>query len=261
MEPLSRASYASTVLRATDLLAIQQHRLTASMDRDSMRRSSMPSSDNPAVVRQLSSRALRVLFVSVGAGLVLALVIFLGIGPWLVVEDPLAKAGAIVVLSGAMPVRAMEAAKLYREGYAPEVWLTHSTEPAQTLDVMGIRFAGEDHYNTLVLIHEGVPPAAIRVLEPPIVNTADEVRVAASALALTKGETVIFVTTKAHTRRVRLLWSRLASGQARAIVRAASGDPFDPRHWWRNTSDALDVVREVLGLLNAWAGLPIHPAR
>ena len=221
----------------------------------------MASPDNRIVVSRLRLRALRVLFASVGAGLVLALVIFIGVGRWLVVEDPLEKARGIVVLSGAMPVRAMEAAKLYREGYALEVWLTHSTEPAQTLDVMGIPFAGEDHYTTLVLIHEGVPPAAIRVLEPSIVNTADEVRVAASALALTKGEAVIFVTTKAHTRRVRLLWRRLASGQGRAIVRAASRDPFDPRHWWRSTSDALDVVREVLGLLNAWAGLPLHPAR
>ncbi len=193
--------------------------------------------------------------------MVLALLIFFGVGRWLVVEDSLVKARAIVVLSGAMPVRAIEAAKLYREGYAPEIWLTHSTEPAETLEEMGIPFAGEDHYNTLVLIHDGVPAEAIHVLEPPIVNTADEIKVVASALARAKDQAVIFVTTKAHTRRVRLLWLRLARGQGRAIVRAASGDPFDPRHWWRSTSDALDVVREVLGLLNAWAGLPLHPAR
>jgi uncharacterized SAM-binding protein YcdF (DUF218 family) len=221
----------------------------------------MASPYNPAVVSRLRSRALRVLFASVGGGLVLALVILFGVGRWLVVEDPLAKARAIVVLSGAMPVRAIEAAKLYREGYAPEIWLTHSTEPAETLEDMGIPFAGEDHYNTLVLIHDGVPAEAIHVLEPPIVNTADEIKVVASALARAKDQAVIFVTTKAHTRRVRLLWLRLARGQGRAIVRAASGDPFDPRHWWRSTSDALDVVREVLGLLNAWAGLPLHPAR
>lgn len=221
----------------------------------------MTGPDNRLLVSRLRSRGLRIIFVSVGAGLILALVIFFGVGRWLVVEDPLTKARAIVVLSGAMPVRAIEAAKLYREGYAPEVWLTHSTEPAETLEGMGIAFAGEDHYDTLVLIHEGVPAEAIHVLERPIVNTADEIKVAASALARAKGEAVIFVTTKAHTRRVRLLWRRLAPNQAQAIVRAASGDSFDPRHWWRSTSDALDVVREILGLLNAWAGLPLHAAR
>jgi hypothetical protein len=105
-----------------------------------------------------------------------------------------------------------------------------------------------------------MPREAIHVLEPPIVNTADEIKVVAATLARTKSEGVILVTTKVHTRRVRLLWRRLAPGQGRAIVRAASSDPFDPRHWWHTTSDALDVVREVLGLLNAWAGLPLHPA-
>jgi uncharacterized SAM-binding protein YcdF (DUF218 family) len=221
----------------------------------------MAGSGNPALVSRPRSRTWRVLSAVGGVGLVLATVIFLGVGRWLVVEDPLAKARAIIVLSGAMPLRAIEAAKLYHEGYAPEIWLTHSSQPGEILEKMGIPFAGEDYYDTRVLIHEGVPQEAIHVLEPPIVNTADEIKVVAATLARGKSEAVILVTTKAHTRRVRLLWRRLAPGQGRAIVRAAGGDPFDPRHWWRTTSDALDVVREVLGLLNAWAGQPLRPAQ
>src|ERR1700674_1755729 len=216
--------------------------------------------DNSATVSRPRSRTWSVLSAVGGVGLVLVMVIFLGVGRWLVVEDPLAKARAIVVLSGAMPLRAIEAAKLYREGYAPEIWLTHSAEPGETLQAMGIPFAGEDFYNVRVLIHQGVPPDAIHVLESPIANTADEMNAIASALTGEKDRTVIIVTTKVHTRRVHLLWSRLASGRGRAIVRGASGDPFDPRHWWRSTSDALDVVREVLGVVNAWAGLPLRPA-
>jgi uncharacterized SAM-binding protein YcdF (DUF218 family) len=177
-----------------------------------------------------------------------------------VVEDPLVKARAIAVLSGNMPVRAMEAAKLYREGYAPEIWLTHSAEPGETLAEMGIPYAGEDYYNMQVLIHGGVPQGAIRVLEPPIVNTGDEMNVIATALAGESERSVIIVTTKAHTRRVRLLWRRVAAGRGMAIVRAASDDPYNPGRWWRNTGDALDVVREVLGLANAWAGQPLRPA-
>jgi len=221
----------------------------------------MPLQDSPDTIFRPRTRTRRVLLAVSGFWVVVFVVIFFGIGRWLVVEDPIEKARAIVVLSGGMPVRAIEAGKLYREGYAPELWLTHSVEPGETLGEMGIPFAGEDYYNKLVLIHEGVPPEAIHVLEPPIVNTADEIKVAATTLARGKGEVVIIVTTKAHTRRTRLLWRRLAPGPGRAIVRAATGDSFDPRHWWRTTSDALDVVREALGLLNAWAGLPLHPAR
>jgi hypothetical protein len=84
--------------------------------------------------------------------------------------------------------------------------------------------------------------------------------VIAAVLAGEKERSVIIVTTKAHTRRVRLLWRSVAAGRGIAIVRAASGDSFNPRRWWRNTGDALDVVREVLGLANAWAGQPLRPA-
>ena len=193
--------------------------------------------------------------------IVFATVIFFGVGRWLVVEDPLDKAQAIAVLSGRIPMRAKEAARLYNAAYAPQVWLTRANEPAASLQEMHIAYLGEDFFDSRVLMHEGVPSNAIRVLEPPIDNTADEVRAIAAELEQEKGSAVIIVTSKAHTRRVRTLWRELVGGRGRAIVRAASSDPFAPEHWWRTTGDALDVLREVLGLLNAWAGLPLHPTR
>lgn len=206
-------------------------------------------------------RRTRGLLLALAGILLLAAVVFLlSVGRWLVAEDPLEKGSAIVVLSGHMPLRVMEAAKLYREGYAPKVWLTHSTEPGATLRAMGISYVGEDVYDVQVLVHEGVPPAAIHMLQPPIINTADEIAAVSAALEEEKGSTVIIVTSKVHTRRVRILWRRLATRRGHAIVRAASDDPFDPRRWWRTTGDALEVVRELLGILNAWAGMPLHPA-
>jgi hypothetical protein len=125
---------------------------------------------------------------------------------------------------------------------------------------MGVSYIGEDAYSMQVLEHEGVPADAIRVLDPPIINTADEIEAISAALKEEKGKNVIIVTTKVHTRRVRILWNRIAAGRGRALVRAASEDPFEPWRWWRTTGDALDVVRESLGILNAWAGLPLRPA-
>jgi uncharacterized SAM-binding protein YcdF (DUF218 family) len=88
------------------------------------------------------------------------------------------------------------------------------------------------------------------------VNTADEIAEIAASLPADGTGVVIIVTSKVHTRRVRTLWRRL--GHGRAIVRASDNDPFEPERWWRTSGDALDVVRECLGLLNAWAGLPLH---
>jgi uncharacterized SAM-binding protein YcdF (DUF218 family) len=180
-------------------------------------------------------------------------------GGWLFVEDPLEKAHAIVILSGRMPLRAREAAELYRAGWAPEIWLTRPAGPGAELDAMGIPYVGEEFYSERVLLHFGVPADAMHILDPPVTNTASEMDVIAKELERTGGSSVIVVTTKAHTRRVRALWRKRAGATPRVIVRGAREDSFDPAHWWRSTTDALDVVREVLGLANAWAGLPLKP--
>jgi uncharacterized SAM-binding protein YcdF (DUF218 family) len=197
------------------------------------------------------------------AGLILffAASAFLNVGRWLVVEDPLQKSDAIAVLSGRMPSRALEAARLYGAGYAPEVWLTYSSGPAAELAKLSVPYEGEEHYDKLILIHEGVPESAIRILEPPIENTADEIRAISQSMQVRHASAVIIVTSKVHTRRTRALWKKLAASNIHVIVRGVSDDEFDPAHWWRNTGDALDVVREVLGMLNVWAGLPLRPAK
>lgn len=179
-------------------------------------------------------------------------------GLWLVREDPLEKSQAIVVLSGGLPDRALGAAQLYRGGFAKEVWLTQPLQPGASMEDLHLPYAGEEQYNRMVLIAQGVPPAKIRLLTPRILNTADELRAVAAALDQQPGASAIVVTARAHTRRVRVLWRRISQGrQGTLLVRASSEDSFDAEHWWRTTNDALDVVREYLGLLNAWAGLPL----
>ena len=201
------------------------------------------------------------LWILPGVILFASLLIFFNIGRWLVVEDPLEKASAIAVLSGRMPSRALEAARIYREGYASEIWLTRTIEPGASLQALSVPFTGEEAYDRMVLMRKGVPESAIRVLDPPIANTADEMLAIGQALGKENDRKVIIVTSKVHTRRVKALWRHLSSADGQAIVRGVSDDGFDPAHWWGNTADALDVVREALGLLNAWAGLPVPPAR
>ncbi len=182
------------------------------------------------------------------------------VGRWLVVQDELELAPVIVVLSGRMPERAREAAALYQQGYASRVWISRPAGPGPELEELGIPYVGEEFYNARVLMRLGVPPDAIRVLEKPIQNTAGEVDAIAAELRREGIHKTILVTTKAHTRRVRLIWRKHVGAEPRAIVRYARGDRYDGAHWWRTTADALDVVREVLGLANAWAGFPLKPA-
>jgi uncharacterized SAM-binding protein YcdF (DUF218 family) len=131
--------------------------------------------------------------------------------------------------------------------------------PAQQLAGMHVSFVGEDVYNQRVLMSLGVPSDAIRIFPEPSANTEQEVDEIARLCRSNGARAVIVVTSKPHTRRVRLIWKRRVGDAPRLIVRYVSNDTFDAAHWWRVTQDALDVVREVLGIANAWAGFPVRP--
>jgi len=190
-----------------------------------------------------------------------AAALFFTLGRWLVVEDRLGHSDVIVVLSGRLPERAVEAARIYKAGYAEQIWISPPVSPVNELKAMNISYLGEDFYNEKVLIAQGVPPDAIRVLERPDVNTEAEVRQIAEDLHNWDFHSVIIITSKAHTRRVRTIWRKLVGPEPSMIVRYASDDTYDGAHWWRHTRDALDVVRETLGILNAWAGFPLRPSQ
>jgi len=168
-----------------------------------------------------------------------------------------------VVLSGHLPFRAMEAAVLYKEGWAREVWITRLSRPARksALGRLGICFIGEEIYNGQVLERLGVPADSIRLLNKGIRNTVDEVRLIAEELVGLGGRNVILVTSKAHSRRVRATWQALIGESPRMIVRYAKKDPYLPDRWWWNTRDALAVSREVFGMMNVWVGFPVRPDR
>jgi uncharacterized SAM-binding protein YcdF (DUF218 family) len=199
------------------------------------------------------------LFVLAVLILVAVVVAFRGAGRWLEREDPLAHADVIFVLSGAMPQRAVEGAKVFAMGYAPEVWLSRPENPADELAKLGIHFAGEEDYNRQILIYEGVPETAIHLLPEQVANTEKELQEVGREMRSRGKTTIILVTSPQHTRRVWTLWRTLVGGDSKAMVRAAHNDPFDADHWWRTTRDIFSVVHESLGLVNAWAGLPVPP--
>jgi uncharacterized SAM-binding protein YcdF (DUF218 family) len=191
--------------------------------------------------------------------LILAPIALRAAATWLIVEDPLQSARAVVVLGGQVPFRAAEAAHVYRQGWAHEVWLTQGGVFADDLALaqLGIGRSPEHVYSRQVLERLGVPSDAIRVLPGANQNTADEMRTIARELKASGAYRVIIVTSSYHTRRVRMLWRALAGKNAEAIVRYTRDDPFDSAHWWRRTGDAMVVSREWFGLLNAWAGFPM----
>jgi uncharacterized SAM-binding protein YcdF (DUF218 family) len=215
-----------------------------------------------AAAKKSKGLAFRIFLVSLAALLVLTIsttvALAFGVGKWLVREDPLQQATAIAVLSGNIPTRALEAAELYHHGYAKEIWLTHPDSHDSALKALGVSYPSEDAFNIRVLRRAGVPAQAIHVLDQPITNTAEELNVISAELSSRGGDKIIIVTNKSHTRRVHILWTKYCGTRGEAIVHGISDDDYVANDWWRDPGSMSQVTHEVLGIVNAWAGLPVH---
>ena len=152
------------------------------------------------------------------------------VASFLIVEDPLRPAAAIVALGGQTPFREMEAARLYRSGFATRVFIVREAPNAESdaLKQLGIKKPQTWELARAVLIQQGVPPEAIVIPKDEAIGTLEELQAAYTALGQ-KEEPVILVTSKYHTRRTRLTWHYVTRGRSQAIVRAASRRSVRPR--------------------------------
>jgi uncharacterized SAM-binding protein YcdF (DUF218 family) len=183
------------------------------------------------------------------------------LGQWLELDEPLQHSRAIIVFGGGVPFRAMEAANLYHARWASAIWLTQGSidERDAALTKIGLPATPEYEFSRRVLIKLGVPPEAIQVVPQPVDNTAAEVRAIVRYAQPGAGGPLILVTSKSHTRRVRVIWNAVPHSRQLAVIRYSGEEPFDADHWWRTTTDALAAFREAFGILNVWAGFPIAP--
>ena len=199
-----------------------------------------------------------------GAGLLVMVLlrasILTAVAEGLIVQDSLRPAAAIVVLGGGVPFREMEAAELYHAGWAPTLLLVRGWDSpeVETLRALGIEVPGARATSRAVLEKLGVPPSAILLpQERARGGTFEELQVAARVLG-SDTLPVILVTSKAHTRRVRVTWEDVTRERLPGIVRAARSDPFDASGWWRERRYVLAVVREYMGLVNHLTGYPVR---
>lgn len=173
---------------------------------------------------------------------------------FLIVEDALEPAQAIVSLAGQTPYREMEAAKLYQAGWAPQIIIVgrNSSDRCESFRNSGRKKNYTWEMSREILMQHGVPQDAILVLSIKSGGTLEELREVYNATRA-KRMPMILVTSKYHTRRTRLAWTHLSGGDLRPVVRAATDEPFDPSDWWRHRRFALSVIHEYLGLVNYYA--------
>jgi len=175
------------------------------------------------------------------AVLVAAVLVWTPAGNWverrLIAVDPLAKADYIVVLGGGYS-RAVEAANLYRDGWASKVIVSSRGPQANVLSRIAQSY--------------GVPQEAILV-DPLAGRTADHPHTVQKLPGLDRqADRFLIVTSPLHTSRAQACFQHAGFRNVRMRVpNWQAGGRFDPRRPGRGTrlGDLPTMMRELL----AWA--------
>jgi uncharacterized SAM-binding protein YcdF (DUF218 family) len=197
--------------------------------------------------------ALRRLVIAGIAALVFAGVIFFPFaGRYLVREDPLVHADAIFVLDGARAERWMEAADLYKAGYARVIAISpgRPEEAEVILRGRGIRFPNNASLARDALMQMGIDASDVVLPEGSVDNTAQEAEMLRSLSAARGWKSVLVITSKYHSRRAGFAFRREFGASPIAIsLRTTRYDISDPEHWWRHRADLRYVLSELQKLL------------
>lgn len=181
------------------------------------------------------------------AVLVLLALVFLRLGTFFWRSDPLVHADAIHVLAGSRMDRQLEAALLYKEGYAPLIILTREDldDAEKHLATLGVRVESGAEVTQRYLTQLGIPASAFLI--PPKVhdNTAQEAASLRQLAVANRWRTVILVTSGYHTRRSGYAFERALRGTGvRLIVRPTRFDSTEPQRWWRSRQDIRWILSE-----------------
>lgn len=196
---------------------------------------------------------------------VLILVFFLGwiiaapfLATNLIVEKPLEKSDAILVLggSGTYLERTAKAAEVYKQGVAPRILLTDDGERAgwSRAEQKNPAFFELAQKN---LVRLGVPAENIEVLPPEVTGTIYEARLTAEKARQDGLKKVLIVTSAYHTRRSLWIFEKIFAAEKLeteiGIVHAATGiQTPNPQIWWLKPKGWQTVAGEYLKSAVYW---------
>jgi uncharacterized SAM-binding protein YcdF (DUF218 family) len=162
---------------------------------------------------------------------------------WLNDPDAPDKAGAILILGGDS-TRALEAADLYRAGYAPKIYISSPVRDARErrLDALGVLTPTEEDLTRQVLRKRDVPDEIVEVFARDVVSTVDEASASNVRFADVPGALLI-VTSPYHVRRTRMIFRDAMPGR-RLLFVANRYEPV-PGQWWRDQTAARNIVLEI----------------
>ena len=163
-------------------------------------------------------------------------------GRFLVREDPIVKADAVLVFSGdPYYERTLEAVRLYKEGWVRKIILT------------GRGYSGDDAlYMKDVAVHKGVRAQDI-LLENTSTSTYTNILYTHGIIASHGFTSVTLVSSPYHLRRIWALAKRIYDEDSvRLYCHPVKKSVWSPEGWWKKAHGRRPVFQEYKKLLAYW---------
>lgn len=191
-----------------------------------------------------AARVLAALFALGVVGYIFRAPLLIGAARAWVINDPVTKADAIVILGGGPETRPFAAAKLYHQGVAPKVlYMNVKLGPAEELGVV----ATEPELTRRILLSNGVPESAQVVLGTNVANTFDESRAVRDWARQTGASSIVITTDLFHTRRARWIFNReLHDKPIKINVVAVEPIRFKMTNWWQHEDGLVFFQNEII---------------
>lgn len=179
-------------------------------------------------------------------------VILAAAGSWLVAEDAVAHVDLLVVSVTSPLSSATEVAHLYRDGVASRVVIPRSFPDDVDEETRRLDLAYVDPQTRVrgILAQGGVPREAVVALANKTDGTDSEAA-SVAAFARTQGVlSLLMVTARSHSARMRWLLRRALPARVDVRVRSPRHDRFIPTAWWQTREQSREVVMEYLRWVN-----------
>lgn len=167
-----------------------------------------------------------------------------------IVDEPLEKADAVVVLGGGLDSRPFFAAELHQRGLVPVVLIADVRKGPATQ--LGLTLP-ETEVTAGILRKSGVPDSAIARFGSGVSSTKEEAAGLRDWLKQHPVKRIIIPTDPFHSRRVRFAFRReLKDLPVEVAIASIPNKRYDPLQWWKSEEATVSFQNEIVKLVFYW---------
>ena len=201
----------------------------------------------------MNIKKLSLLIATVGL-LTAGLFIFFELGNWLVVNDELKQADAIVVLMGSPGDRILEAKDVYSGSFSNLILFVEDDDPGRkVLKSRGIVLQDNADKSRILAIQLGIPDSIILILPGDALSTIDEAKIIRGFIDNNNDiKSIILISSSSHMRRASMIFNHELSkckNSIEIIYTPSKYSNFDGVNWWKERESRKKVVLEYLKLI------------